>query len=84
MSTTTDYSVSPKIDKDLEDDLRRSLRTERKLKTARGEEKGKVAAWEKTMKAKNEVEVAKTKSRPKRYVRVANESCENGGLDRLI
>lgn len=67
MCDTTDFSVEPKVDEKMKKELHSDLRAERRKKQAEGEDKGKVATWEKTQKAKNEVEVAKTKSRPKRY-----------------
>ena len=68
MSETTDFKAEPTIDEELKKSLAKTVSAERRLKQAQGEEKGKIDAWRKLQNAKNEVEVAKTMTRPKRYV----------------
>jgi phage protein D len=68
MCETTDFTAEPKIDEALKKSLAKTVSAERRLKQAQGEEKGKIDAWRKLQNAKNEVEVAKTMFRPKRYV----------------
>lgn len=68
MCETTDFTAEPRIDEKLKKSLAKAVSAERKLKQAQGEEKGKIDAWRKLQNAKNEVEVAKTMYRPKRYV----------------
>jgi hypothetical protein len=69
MCETTDFTAEPTVDEQLKKSLAKTVSTERRLKQAQGEEKGKIDAWRKLENAKNEVEVAKTMKRPKRYVR---------------
>ena len=75
MCETTDLKAEPTIDEELKKSLAKAVSTERRLKQAQGEEKGKIDAWRKLQNAKNEVEVAKTMTRPKRYVSIKSSLC---------
>ena len=65
---TTDFTAEPRVDEEKKKSLAKAVSAERRLKQAQGEEKGKIDAWRKLQNARNEVEVAKTMYRPRRYV----------------
>ena len=65
---TTDYSVEPEIDKDLEKRLNSELRNKRRLWTAEAVDKYKIRSDEAKIKADNAKELEKSKKRPRRYV----------------
>ncbi|GHJ90469.1 hypothetical protein NliqN6_6871 [Naganishia liquefaciens] len=64
---TTDYSVEPEIDKDLEKRLNTERRNKRRLWTAEAVDKYKIRSDEAKMKVEHRKELEKSKKRPRRF-----------------
>ena len=68
MMETTDFTVEPEIDKDLEKRLNSERRNKRRLWTAEAVDKYKIRSDEAKIKANDAKELEKSKKRPRRYV----------------
>ncbi|KAJ9124830.1 hypothetical protein QFC24_003199 [Naganishia onofrii] len=64
---TADFSVEPKIDKDLEKKLKTELRAKRRVWTAERIDKYKIRSDENKIKEKNKKELEKSRRRPRRF-----------------
>lgn len=65
---TSDFSVEPKIDADLEKRLKTELRAKRRVWTAERIDKYKIRSDENKIKEQNKKELEKSRRRPRRYV----------------
>lgn len=68
MMETTDFSVDPGIDKELEKRLSSERRNKRRVWTAEAVDKYKIRSDEAKIKKENKKELEKSKKRPRRYV----------------